>query len=56
MFLMPLHKGWVGKSHGGRVDYMLPGSLIYSTDRACVIEHLVKLNILELKTSENHYF
>lgn len=49
MFLWPLGKGW---GQYDRSDYTLRGSPIYSTDRACVRSYLVKLNILELHTSE----
>lgn len=36
----------------GEVIVMLPGSLIHSTDRACVRFRLVKLDTLELQISE----
>lgn len=36
----------------GEVIIMLPGTLINSTDRACVRFCLVRLNILEPQTSE----
>lgn len=40
--------GWEG--------YMVGEVIICYTDRTFVMEHLVKLNIRELHTSENHYF
>lgn len=53
MVLWPLPKGWEwGRYMVGEVIVMLPGSLIHSTDRACVRFRLVKLDILELQISE----
>ena len=51
--LWPRPKGWEwGRYMVGEVIIMLPGTLINSTDRACVRFCLVRLNILEPKTSE----